>query len=464
MEDFSIFLGRFHPLVVHLPIGIIMFAAILELISVFRREKRFQKTILIALYFGGIFGLLSAGIGYMLSLSGGYDESTLSWHKWLGFVLSFGAIVLAILKQKSDWNFRFKQIDISQIGIVVLVILLSITGHLGGNLTHGHTYLTEYMPQPLKSLITSDLSEHDIAELPTTIDSVQVFSHLINPILTEKCTKCHNPTKEKGALDLTSIVGIEKGGSSGAAFIAGQAHESEVLKRVLLPKSSKKFMPPGGNEALSPIEISIIKWWVKNGANYEQSFNDFPEDENMKFMLSAYLGFDEKEESKEIVLPDVAQLDTTIIAELERLKVNVNRITQESNLLDISFTKAQKEGRENLTNQFTLLQKLAKNIYKLDLSNCGLEDQDLGILKQMKHLTFLRLERNNISDKGIQQLVSMENLRYLNLYANPLTDETINGIKQLSGLRKLNVWQTSITTSALDQLLASNPSLEVISN
>ena len=83
------FIGRFHPLVVHLPIGFILLAAILEILNQRYRDEfhNLDTAISITLFCGGAGAVLSAIIGYLLSQDGGYDEQTLFWHQWLGIGL-----------------------------------------------------------------------------------------------------------------------------------------------------------------------------------------------------------------------------------------------------------------------------------------------------------------------------------------------------------------------------------------
>ncbi|MEP1983263.1 MAG: DUF2231 domain-containing protein, partial [Maribacter dokdonensis] len=74
VSDFVLFLGRFHPLVVHLPIGFLMFALVLELADNYTKMKHLNAAVPLALLFGAISGAVACMLGYMLSQSGGYDE------------------------------------------------------------------------------------------------------------------------------------------------------------------------------------------------------------------------------------------------------------------------------------------------------------------------------------------------------------------------------------------------------
>jgi uncharacterized membrane protein len=140
--DFELFLGRFHPLVVNLPIGFIILAAILEGLNRLYKDKfnNLDTAISISLFGGGIGLVLSVLIGYLLSSGGGYDEQTLFWHQWLGIglcIFTFFGWAVKVGRIKMPKNS-------ASVIIGLLVLFISIIGHLGGNLTHGSDYLLTY--------------------------------------------------------------------------------------------------------------------------------------------------------------------------------------------------------------------------------------------------------------------------------------------------------------------------------
>lgn len=81
--DWTYFIGRFHPVLVHLPIGFLLIAALLEI------GKRIGKSvsdssITFILFWSSIGATMACIAGYLLSLGGGYDEELLSDHQWQG--------------------------------------------------------------------------------------------------------------------------------------------------------------------------------------------------------------------------------------------------------------------------------------------------------------------------------------------------------------------------------------------
>src|SRR5215217_4986413 len=83
-SGWSLFIGRFHPLLVHLPIGFLLIAALLE---IGRRTKKVQvssSAISFILLWSAIGATIACVAGYMLSLGGGYDAVLLDRHMWQG--------------------------------------------------------------------------------------------------------------------------------------------------------------------------------------------------------------------------------------------------------------------------------------------------------------------------------------------------------------------------------------------
>ena len=124
-------IGPFHPVLVHLPIGILLFAVLLEWLSSKEKYKALKPATSIAYLLGCIAAIVTCITGLSLGSSGEYDEATLNLHQWMGIsVAIFSAI-----------GYVFSQVQISvpvkTFTALFILILVTITGHLGGTLTHG---------------------------------------------------------------------------------------------------------------------------------------------------------------------------------------------------------------------------------------------------------------------------------------------------------------------------------------
>jgi hypothetical protein len=83
LENLTEFIGRFHPVLVHLPIGVLLLAALFQWLS---RKEKYQSlsfAVSISLFWGMISAILACISGYLLSNSGDYDGDLVSILLWV---------------------------------------------------------------------------------------------------------------------------------------------------------------------------------------------------------------------------------------------------------------------------------------------------------------------------------------------------------------------------------------------
>ena len=68
----------------------------------------------------------------------------------------------------------------------------------------------------------------------------------------------------------TACIDEWKNGKGGPALSPGNVAESELIRRVTLPHTSSKFMPPNNQPPLSHVEVRLLKWWVSQGADFKK--------------------------------------------------------------------------------------------------------------------------------------------------------------------------------------------------
>ena len=112
---------------------------------------------------------------------------------------------------------------------------------------------------PLLALLAVGLTSLASAA-PVAFDEVRA-------IFEGKCLECHNPEKTKGKLLMTTREGFLKGGEGGHALIGVDIAQSELIKRLTLPKEHDDIMPPK-NGPLPAAEIDVIRRWVAEGATW----------------------------------------------------------------------------------------------------------------------------------------------------------------------------------------------------
>ena len=86
--DIVTFFGRFRPLLVHLPIGFLLLAILIEWYQGKKEGKENSKLITYAWLLGAISAILSALCGWLLAENGEYAEASIFWHRWLGIGLA----------------------------------------------------------------------------------------------------------------------------------------------------------------------------------------------------------------------------------------------------------------------------------------------------------------------------------------------------------------------------------------
>ncbi|RYZ60912.1 MAG: hypothetical protein EOP09_20590, partial [Proteobacteria bacterium] len=235
------FLGRLHPMVVHFPLGLILFAALLELFTIRRFNSPLRPGIKVCLIAGVIASLFSVAFGFLLASGDEYTGDTFTLHQWFGIATAiFGAIVLFALIR-----LRKKQsagaVGLYRTLLFVTAIGISVTGHFGASLTHGDEYLTEVLPAPDSgggSGINFASMNEDSAKLSP--DQELELNTRVKAVFAHNCYKCHGAQKVKGELRLDSKEMVFKGGESGEVIVKGKPHESEIIRRIMLPRDDEE--------------------------------------------------------------------------------------------------------------------------------------------------------------------------------------------------------------------------------
>lgn len=207
-NTFVFFLGRFHPIILHLPIGALIVLLLMEIINKIRPEMNLDAACNILLWFSVLSILPTITLGFLLASSGNYEDELLNFHKWLGWFTALICIWLVVFRQKksirSSGLSHFYYFFLS-----VNVLLLSLAGHYGGHLTHGEDYLTRYMPSAMKFFFNIDRFNDEYLVINTPLDSTSkeaiYYKNNIRPIVENYCFECHGEEKQKGDMRLDTL-------------------------------------------------------------------------------------------------------------------------------------------------------------------------------------------------------------------------------------------------------------------
>jgi len=414
--DWQQFLGRFHPLVIHVPIGLIMLVPVLETVGARRPALREAAGFVLGLGLIGCLGALT--LGYLLAYGSGDVGPGVTRHMWGGIMLTI--LVLASLLARPGWMSGSVQ-RVYPALLTCVLLLLAWTAHQGGSLTHGSTYLTEYMPAPMKSWLM--LGNVQAKTVPGSF-----YAMHINPILDANCVTCHGRSKVKGGLRLDSYELLMQGGKDGPVIVPRNPEQSLLMKRVTLPSDHKQFMPAEGKPPLKPEEIAWIRAWIHDGASPA---------------ATTVAGVSIREETPELplvpvgdysgLMPEIRQMANGQGAKL----MPVSSRPSDGlilNTVDVagSFGDA----------QLAQFQKFAPYIVEVELGHTAVTNASFDTLGKFTHLRALHLERTAVTGDGIAKLAPLSQLTYLNLSGTKVTKAALAPLGSMKNLRHVYLYNT----------------------
>lgn len=265
--DLLLFLGRFHPLILHLPIGFTVLALLLELGQLL--PARLRKTLPATTLLHGLIVLTTTSTvihGILLYAGGGYEDSDLARRHLIGGCLFLTAAAVTFTL-KLSYSRSTLRTFLCIAATLISFATLSISAHDGASLTHGEHYLTQYAPELLKPLLTPGYQtpETPPPPAPVPLGQLELYPHIIQPIFDRTCVECHKASKKKGKLRMDSYQELMKGGAGGEVVVAGNLDDSYILELIHAPLDDDEHMPPEGKAQLTSGEIAILEWWITIG-------------------------------------------------------------------------------------------------------------------------------------------------------------------------------------------------------
>ncbi|WP_460546251.1 c-type cytochrome domain-containing protein [Echinicola sediminis] len=411
-------LGRFHPLILHLPIGALLLTFFLDIMGRFRKKYP-KSTIVYSLGFSSFFAVVACVLGYFLSLEGGYTEEVLDFHFWFGSIAA-GLIILLFLLR----NLNLKVVDILFLPLFIITIgIISIAGHYGSILTHGSEFLTEH------------LEEKEPVIPITDIDSLNIFDNVVHRILEDKCIQCHNASKMKGDLSLVSKASLLKGGANGKAIILKNPHESLLYSLSVLPISDERHMPPEGKPQLTKDEIWLLKYWITHSMEIDDKVVSLPKSDSLKNILKDYLVLEKK-------YIEEASLDA--IEEVKKAGFTIRKISPDDGGLWLSL-----KNKDLPETGLKLLSKISPQIVELDLGNTDLSDDMTKGFDEFSNLTKLHLNNTKIGDETLNHLKSLKQLETLVLHSTGVSGEGLKKFLGSNSPKSIYVWNTKVSAGTI---------------
>ena len=341
--------------------------------------------------------LVTAITGFFLGTESVPKGDLLFWHQWMGA----GVAILAVVWYWVSTN-HLQQTYLVKGIQVVLIVLIGLTGHYGGMITHGEDFLA--LPRSKK-----------LEKIP---ENPLIYEHIVYRVLDNNCIACHNPNKIKGELLMTSISELIKGGESGPALVVGNPGESELI---LGASDTLKLSHLDNDEPL----VGMVRKMMEPGTT-----NSWAK------------------------LPKVA--DSTL-QNLASDYVTIKRIASNSQALSISVYLPPQYDPKNVTD----LKRISNNIVELDLSGIPIGQKEMDLVAMCKNLEWLEIDRTPVTDTEFKKLIGNTGLRVLKAYETDISDESVAVLKGFKGLRSLYVWETKISEGGLTELKEALPNLHL---
>jgi len=428
------YLGNFHPLLVHLPIGIL---TIFLVLGVFISREQLQKAygiIRLILMVCALSATFSSISGYLLSSSGSYTGNLVTFHQILGISLT---IINWIVYLKLNYLLTSKLI-VYRGSLAFIFVMLILTGHAGGSLTHGADFL---IPPPPQDWFSSAPGAKKTITLKST-----GYAAASN-ILKEKCVVCHGKNKQKGELRLDTREGILEGGESGQ-ILADHTGAGLLVERIVLPLEDEDHMPPAERKQLTELEINFLAWWIMSGADMEQTLEEL----HLPDSLSGMLVIEKEPIDPFIPALEVKNADEAVIKRLWSYSVIITPVGLNSNYLSASFINVLPE---NTTNAINELAGIKDQLIKLNLDYQQLENESWKQIGSLTNLRKLSVKDSNLDDATLH-FQSLALLVSLNLVGTKVSIDGLKTLGNLQNLEKLYLYRTSIQEhdlATLQQLL-----------
>jgi uncharacterized membrane protein/mono/diheme cytochrome c family protein len=410
--DWERFLGRFHPMAVHLPIGLLVLLPLLEITGKRRPALREAAGFVLELSF--VSCLFALSLGFLLAYGSGIAGPGLSRHMAGGIALTIA--VLACLLARPWWS-NGHLLHLYPALLSCTLMLLVWAAHQGGSMTHGANYLTEYMPAALKRWIPQGAPP-----------SASFYAKRINPVFDTNCVGCHGDSKIEGVLRLDSYDNLMKGGLHGPVIIPGNPDTSPLVQRVTLPPDHKGFMPAEGKPPLRGEEIAWIRAWIQQGASPS---------------ATTLAGISIRDHSKEQPPPPVPDY-SSLMDEIRQLdqqqgaKLKPVSSKPEDGLILETVDAAPSFGDPQLA-QFL---KFAPYIVEAELARTAITDASFDTLAKFRSLRALHLEGTRITGNGLAKLSALSQLTYLNLSETQVTRASLAPLDSMKNLRHIYLFNT----------------------
>jgi len=133
-------IGRFHPVSTHFPVGLMMVAVLAEGLAWWTRRESWMQTVRFLVIIGALGALMAAGLGWINAYFTSYvgeSAGILLWHRWLGTFTAVWTVLCAVLVVMSECREGSHERRRFRGTLLVGAALVSVSGFLGSALIYG---------------------------------------------------------------------------------------------------------------------------------------------------------------------------------------------------------------------------------------------------------------------------------------------------------------------------------------
>ena len=264
--------GRFHPLLLHFPLGLLLWAGVVEAAELFRR-RQIPSNGPASLPFvipGALLAVFASTSGWMLADPGDPDP-VLGWHRWLGVSTTMMALLtmgvgIAVTRGSKVASGAYR------VSLFICVPILAAGGHFGGELKWGEGFLEKGFEKVFYATSDSGDGLVEVTASQGDVDSPQeklglkLYHEEVRATLDQHCVQCHGPDKVKGKLRLDVAGDLKDLQRDPPVMVPGDPDSSLIVELIMLSDDDEDRMPPPEEPGLSEEEVRGLVEWVRAGA------------------------------------------------------------------------------------------------------------------------------------------------------------------------------------------------------
>ncbi len=358
-------IGRLHLVIIHLPIGILLFAFAMILLERFRRVD-IQAGISFALLWGSISAVAACIAGWNLAHSGEYDADLVFRHQWTGIATAGLGFSAYFVKRIRD------------ILTTLTVVFLAVAGHYGGTLTHGEGYLFPKKKTPREASASTISIAHSLGT-PKVDNPQNSTNQQVTVISTPKNSSKNTQTETSKNVSQTTTLDSTK-------------------KAAFMPLTSAVVNEPQTEATILTIKTEAATPSVLNKLKQENIIiSTFGEGSN--YLMANFVNV---KNYNSALIDDLSNIEHQLVrVRLSNQPVSdadVKKLSALKNLTRLNLEKT------TVTDAALVHLKNLPNLEQLNLYGTGITDKGLTALAKCPHLKVVYLWQTNTTPLGIEQL------------------------------------------------------------